>query len=72
MSGYKDRMYWASSEEIAAYLEREPQSKTQTPANGEANATPHYESFSYRDEEGNQVSVAIQKSKPETYHGMDI
>ena len=66
MSGYRDSMFWASDDEIAAYRER--QAKASTPANEQE---PVYTSFSYDDEDA-QVYVDIREAKPVTLDGFSI
>ena len=68
MSGYKDSMYWASDEEIAAYRER--QQRAAQPAN---EPEPIYKSYSYcRRGERVYVDIRQEQSQPVKLDGFSI
>lgn len=70
MSGYRDSMYWASDEEIAAYRDRQPtpSEPAREPASQqEPTYTPHR--FV---REGVRVFVDVQACKPVKIDGFDI
>jgi len=57
-SGYKDSMFWASEEEIAAYRERQEKAAQQA-----SKEWPVYTSHTYR-RKGERVYVDVRKSGP--------
>jgi hypothetical protein len=70
MSGYKDSMYWASDEEIAAYRERQrkaSESASEPVSKPEPAYTPHR---SVR--EGEREYVSVRQCQPVTIDGWDV
>ena len=65
-SGYKDSMYWASEEEIAAYYER--QKKAAQEAKREE---PAYTSYRLH-RQGERVYVDVRESEPVKVDGFSI
>ena len=65
-SGYKDSMYWASDEEIAAYRERERKAAQEA-----KKAEPAYTSHSFR-RKGERVYMDVRESQPVKLNGFSI
>jgi hypothetical protein len=68
MSGYKDSLYWASDDEIAAYRERQQQGSV--PAS-ESEPEPLYTSYG-QPCEGERVYLDVRASKPAKIDGWEI